>query len=154
VLEALGVDPASSDPASTTDSTSSQPVSAPTTGTSSNAQAALSAAMTQIGTPYRSGGTGPGGFDCSGLVSWAFAKAGISLPRTSFAQYATGTAVKSSSIQAGDLVFFDTAGPGASDVGIATGPNTAVSATTHGVMTHAIHDGYWGSHYVGARRVT
>jgi cell wall-associated NlpC family hydrolase len=86
-------------------------------------------------------------------VYWAFGQAGISLPRTSFAQYGTGTAVPSSGIQAGDLVFFDTAGSGASDVGIATGPDTAVSATTHGVMTHTIHGTYWGSHYVGARRV-
>jgi cell wall-associated NlpC family hydrolase len=84
---------------------------------------------------------------------WAFGQAGIHLPRTSFAQYSAGTPVPSSAIQAGDLVFFDTAGPGASDVGIATGPDTAVSATTHGVMTHSIHDGYWGSHFVGARSV-
>jgi cell wall-associated NlpC family hydrolase len=156
VLKALGVDATSTGSGSTSDQTGSgtdQSVSAPSTGTSSKAQAALAAAMTQIGTPYRSGGTAPGGFDCSGLVYWAFAKAGISLPRTSFAQYGAGTPVQSSSIQAGDLVFFDTAGPGASDVGIATGPNTAVSATTHGVMTHSIRDGYWGSHYVGARRV-
>jgi peptidoglycan DL-endopeptidase CwlO len=156
VLKALGVDATSTDAGSTTGQTGSgtdRTVSAPSTGTSSRAQAALAAAMTQVGTPYRSGGTAPGGFDCSGLVYWAFAKAGVSLPRTSFAQYGAGTPVPSSSIQAGDLVFFDTAGSGASDVGIATGPNTAVSATTHGVMTHAIHDGYWGSHYVGARRV-
>jgi cell wall-associated NlpC family hydrolase len=80
-------------------------------------------------------------------------QAGITIPRTSFAQYGTGTPVTKSNIQAGDLVFFDTAGPGASDVGIATGPTTAVSATTHGVMSHAIFDSYWGSHFVGARRV-
>ena len=51
------------------------------------------------------------------------------------------------------VVFFDSAGPGASDVGIATGPGTAVSATTHGVMTHSILAGYWGAHFVGARRI-
>jgi cell wall-associated NlpC family hydrolase len=61
--------------------------------------------------------------------------------------------VPEGSIQAGDLVFFDTAGPGASDVGLATSATTAVSATTHGVMTHTISTGYWGSHYVGARRI-
>jgi hypothetical protein len=38
-------------------------------------------------------------------------------------------------------------------VGLATSPTTVVSATTHGVMSHAIFDGYWGSHFVGARRV-
>jgi len=154
-LQALGVGSTSttSNTPSVAPSTTTTPPPATTTGASSPAQAAVAAAMTRVGSPYRSGGTGPSSFDCSGLVVWAMAKAGVSMPRTSFAQYGTGTAVPSSAIQAGDLVFFDTAGAGASDVGIATGPDTAVSATTHGVMTHSIHSGYWGSHYVGARRV-
>jgi cell wall-associated NlpC family hydrolase len=61
--------------------------------------------------------------------------------------------VPAGSIQAGDLVFFDTAGAGASDVGIAVSADTVVSATTHGVMTHPISTGYWGSRFVGARRL-
>jgi cell wall-associated NlpC family hydrolase len=116
-------------------------------------QAAVAAAMSKIGAPYRSGGIGPSSFDCSGLAQWAMRQAGISVPRTSFSQYGIGTRIASSQIQAGDLVFFDTAGPGASDVGLATGPGTAVSATTHGVMTHSILSGYWGAHFVGARRI-
>lgn len=117
-------------------------------------QAAVSAAMRKVGAPYSAGATGPDAFDCSGLVTWAMKQAGISVPRTSYAQFGLGTRVAKDSIQAGDLVFFNTAGPGASDVGIATSPTTAVSATTHGVMTHAIATGYWGSHFVGARRVS
>jgi cell wall-associated NlpC family hydrolase len=113
----------------------------------------VSAALSKVGLPYASGATGPGSFDCSGLTSWAMRQAGIAIPRTSFAQFAAGSAVGGDAIQSGDLVFFDTAGPGASDVGLATGPTTVVSATTHGVMSHAIFDGYWGSHFVGARRV-
>jgi cell wall-associated NlpC family hydrolase len=116
-------------------------------------QAAVSAAMSKVGAPYASGGSGPSSFDCSGLTSWATRQAGIAIPRTSFAQYGVGTAVGRDAIQAGDLVFFNTAGPGASDVGIATGPTTVVSATTHGVMNHAIFDSYWGAHFVGAKRV-
>jgi cell wall-associated NlpC family hydrolase len=81
-------------------------------------------------------------------------KAGISVPRTSFDQYRTGTSISRSQIQSGDLVFFNTAGPGASDVGIATSATTVVSATTHGVREHAIFDSYWGSHFVGARRLS
>ena len=50
-------------------------------------------------------------------------------------------------------MFFNANGPGASHVGIATSNSTAISATSHGVMEHAISDSYWGSHYVGARRV-
>jgi cell wall-associated NlpC family hydrolase len=124
-----------------------------TAGAASSAQAAVSAAMSKVGAPYSYGASGPSSFDCSGLTSWAFRQAGVSIPRTSFAQHGTGSAVSKSDIQAGDLVFFNTAGPGASDVGIATSATTVVSATTHGVMNHAIFDSYWGAHFVGAKRV-
>jgi cell wall-associated NlpC family hydrolase len=117
------------------------------------AQGAIAAARSQIGTPYATAGVSPGGFDCSGLTMWAFGRAGITLPRTSYAQFGVGTPVSRTAIQAGDLVFFDTGGGGASHVGIATSATTAISATTHGVMEHSIADSYWGSHYVGARRV-
>ncbi|HEU4977466.1 MAG TPA: peptidoglycan-binding protein [Solirubrobacteraceae bacterium] len=151
-LAALGVSATPADPAGADTQASTTTTAAP--AAASGVQAAVSAAMSRVGDPYRAGGTSPGGFDCSGLVYWAMHQAGISVPRTSFSQYGAGAPVPSSQIQAGDLVFFDTAGPGASDVGIATGPTTAVSATTHGVMTHSILSGYWGSHYVGARRIT
>jgi peptidoglycan DL-endopeptidase CwlO len=127
---------------------------APAPATSgSGALAAVSAARSQVGTPYRVAGAAPGGFDCSGLVQWAFGRAGISLPRTSFSQFGVGTPVSQAAIQAGDLVFFNTDGGGASHVGIATSASTVISATTHGVREHAIADSYWGAHYVGARRV-
>ena len=84
---------------------------------------------------------------------WALARAGIAAPHSSYAQYAMGTAVARSDIRRGDLVFFDSFGAGASHVGLATSPTTAVSATSHGVMTHPIFDAYWGGHYVGARRL-
>ncbi len=116
-------------------------------------QGAVAAALSKVGSPYSYGSAGPSSFDCSGLTSWAMRQAGIAIPRTSFAQYGTGTTVSRSEIQAGDLVFFDTAGPGASDVGLATSATTVVSATTHGVMSHAIFDAYWGAHFVGAKRV-
>ncbi len=115
---------------------------------------ALEAARSRIGDPYVYGGERPGGFDCSGLTVWAFAQAGIKLPRTSFQQYKEGVAVPKAAIQAGDLVFFNSAGPGASHVGIATGPTRVISATTRGVMEHPITTGYWGARYVGARRIT
>ena len=51
---------------------------------------AVSAARSAIGSPYAYGGTTKAGFDCSGLVVWAFQQAGVSLPRTSFAQYGAG----------------------------------------------------------------
>jgi cell wall-associated NlpC family hydrolase len=120
---------------------------------SGSASSAVSAAAAKIGAPYASGGNGPSSFDCSGLMVYAFKKAGISLPRTSFAQYGVGTAVSRSNIQAGDLVFFSTAGSGASHVGVATSSTSVISATSHGVMEHSFSSGYWSKYYVGARRV-
>jgi cell wall-associated NlpC family hydrolase len=148
---ALGL-PSATAAATTATTTAPATATAGTAGTSGT-EAAVAAALSKVGSAYVYGASGPSTFDCSGLTSWAMRQAGITIPRTSFAQYGTGTPVTRSNIQAGDLVFFDTAGPGASDVGLATGPTTAVSATTHGVMSHAIFDSYWGSHFVGARRV-
>ena len=74
---------------------------------------AIDAAMSQRGVPYVWGGETPGvGFDCSGLVQWSFAQAGISLPRTSGAQYAATTHIPLADIQPGDLLFY---GPGGSE---------------------------------------
>jgi peptidoglycan DL-endopeptidase CwlO len=115
--------------------------------------AALAAARTKLGLPYALGGVGPASYDCSGLTQWAFAQAGVTLPRTSFEQASAGVHVDRAAVQAGDLVFFDANGPGASHVGIATSNGTAISATTHGVREHAISGPYWGAHYYGARRV-
>jgi cell wall-associated NlpC family hydrolase len=114
---------------------------------------AVSAARAMVGTRYAWGGASPGGFDCSGLVVYAFKRAGVSVPRTSYAQWGAGSPVSRADVQAGDLVFFNANGPGASHVGIATSNSTVISATTRGVMEHSIGGSYWGSHYVGARRV-
>lgn len=67
---------------------------------------ALSNAMGKLGAPYRWGATGPNAFDCSGLVSWAFARAGVPLPRTSRAMSTVGTPVAKSDLRPGDLVLF------------------------------------------------
>lgn len=141
--------------AGTPDSDSAPSAASATAASSSNGGGgAISAARSKTGAPYSYGATGPSSFDCSGLVQWAFKQAGVTLPRTSFAQYGEGTTVSKGNIRAGDLVFFNTAGPGASDVGIATGPTTVISATSsRGVMEHAIFDSYWGSHFVGAKRL-
>jgi cell wall-associated NlpC family hydrolase len=113
----------------------------------------VSAARSALGSPYEAGAAGPRTFDCSGLVVWAGRAAGIELPRSSFAQFKAGRAASRAQIAAGTLVFFDTNGPGPSDVGIAISPTEAVSATTHGVREHEIFGPYWGEHYVGARRL-
>jgi cell wall-associated NlpC family hydrolase len=117
------------------------------------ADGVVKTAKAQIGDGYASGGTGPDAFDCSGLTAYAFAGARVALPHSSHSQAALGRPVKRADIRPGDLVFFSTAGPGASHVGIATGPSTVVSATNSGVMEHPANDAYWGGHYVGARRI-
>ncbi len=122
--------------------------------TSAGGSAAVASARSMIGTPYAYGGNGPSRFDCSGLTVWAMRAAGVALPRTSYSQFGVGTPVDRSSIQAGDLVFFDTDGSGASHVGIATSNATVISATaSSGVVEHSISGPYWSSRYVGARRV-
>jgi len=116
-------------------------------------QGVVKSATAQIGDGYAYGGSGPDGFDCSGLTAYAFADAGVALPHNSHGQAAMGRPVARDDIRRGDLVFFSTAGPGASHVGVATGATTAVSATNAGVMEHSTIDAYWGSQYVGARRL-
>ena len=114
----------------------------------------VDAARAQIGDGYAYGGTGPGGFDCSGLTMYAFGKTGVALPHNSQAQAGMGRAVDRKDIRPGDLVFFSTAGPGASHVGIATSRTTVVSATSSGgVMEHSSTDAYWGGTTSTARRI-
>jgi cell wall-associated NlpC family hydrolase len=90
---------------------------------------ALAAARGKLGTPYQWGASGPNAFDCSGLTSWAFKQAGISIPRTSAAQSTFGTAVSKDQLQPGDLVFFYSP---VSHVGIYMGGGKILHASTSG----------------------
>ena len=68
--------------------------------------AAVAAAVSQVGAPYRWGSASPEiGFDCSGLVWWAYRQAGIELPRTTLGQIDTGEPVSTDQLHIGDLVF-------------------------------------------------
>ncbi|MFC7881521.1 NlpC/P60 family protein [Streptomyces sp. NPDC057376] len=90
-----------------TRSSERQVLSGTSTPASGRAAAAFAAAQSKIGTPYVYGATGPSSFDCSGLTSWAYAQAGVGIPRTSQAQTGAGTRISSmSDLQVGDLVFF------------------------------------------------
>lgn len=90
---------------------------------------AVQVALSKIGSPYRWGGTGPSSFDCSGLVSWAFAQAGVQVPRTSRAQAQTGAPVSRANLQPGDLVFFYSP---VRHVGIYIGNGQMVHSSTSG----------------------
>jgi peptidoglycan DL-endopeptidase CwlO len=100
------------------------PAPAPAAATRASA---LDLALSKVGSPYRYGATGPNAFDCSGLVSWAYDKAGVDLPRTSRAQSKVGTPVSRDELRPGDLVFFYNP---VSHVGIYLGDGKIVHAST------------------------
>jgi len=85
-----------------------QPLDRPTYNgpASGRASIAVQEAYRKLGSPYKWAAAGPDRFDCSGLTMWVWAKAGVSLPHSSKAQYAGGRKVARSSLQPGDLVFF------------------------------------------------
>ncbi|MFI1912049.1 C40 family peptidase [Nocardia sp. NPDC020380] len=89
---------------------------------------ALEAAESQLGAAYRSGGTNPDGFDCSGLVQWSYAQAGVEVPRTSYSQLAAGTEVPLDELQPGDLVSFYGGGHSA----LYAGDGKVIHASTYG----------------------
>ncbi|WP_222194568.1 C40 family peptidase [Modestobacter italicus] len=90
---------------------------------------AVNAAMAQRGKPYVWGGNGPGSFDCSGLVKYAYAAAGVNLPRSSSQQATVGRAVSRSELQPGDIIAFYSP---VSHVGIYIGNGQMVHAPTSG----------------------
>jgi cell wall-associated NlpC family hydrolase len=81
----------------------------PAQGSASTADRIVTSARAALGVPYRYGGADQRGFDCSGLTSWAFAAAGVALPRTAADQAGFGRWVALDELAAGDLVFFSTA---------------------------------------------
>jgi cell wall-associated NlpC family hydrolase len=107
--------------------------------------------MGELGVPYVWGGGSPGGFDCSGLVMWAYAQVGVSLPHSSYAQYGYGVPVSRDQLQPGDLVFFD----GLGHVGIYIGGGQFVHAPHTGdvVKISSLDESWYSATYVGARRI-
>ena len=89
----------------------------------------LEAARSAVGSPYVYGANGPSAFDCSGLTSWAYRQAGVSIPRTSQAQASAGTPVSLDALQPGDIIVYYS---GASHVGIYTGHGTIIDALNSG----------------------
>jgi peptidoglycan DL-endopeptidase CwlO len=109
---------------------------------------AIRTAMAQLGDPYVWGATGPDGFDCSGLTSYAYAAAGISLPHSSKAQSQMGVAVSRADLQPGDIVYFYSP---VSHVGLYIGGGMMVQARTFGHPVAVTSVDMAG--YAGARRI-
>ena len=109
-------------------------------------------ALSFLGTPYVWGGMAPGGFDCSGLIAYAYARLGVTLPHSSYAQYNYGMPVSKDQLQPGDLVFFD----GLGHEGLYVGGGQFVHAPHTGdvVKVSSLNEAWYTSNYVGARRLT
>ena len=116
--------------------------------------AALLAAESRIGTPYRYGGSGPDAFDCSGLVAYAYQQAGVALPRTAAQQYALARPLPRAELRPGDLVFFRWSGREVSHVGIYAGDGKFVHAPQTGgqVRTANLDDEWYRERYAGSGR--
>ena len=120
---------------------------------SGNGSSVVATANQYIGSRYVYGGTAPSGFDCSGFTSYVYKKYGVSLSRTAAGQYSNGVAVSKGELQPGDLVMFGKSG--INHVGIYIGGGKMIHAAnpSRGVTTDTINSGYYGTNYVGARRI-
>ena len=116
----------------------------------------LKAGLGRQGLPYVWGASGPNSFDCSGLVQWAMARAGIQMPRVAADQARTGPAVPVSQLQPGDLLFYhtDPTDPGyISHVAIYLGNDEMLQAPQTGENVEVVPADVSGSEYAGAVRV-
>ncbi|MET8867482.1 NlpC/P60 family protein [Nonomuraea sp. NPDC004580] len=117
---------------------------------SGSAAAVLRFAYAQVGKPYVFGGTGPGGYDCSGLTQAAWRAAGVSLPRTTWQQWAWGQSrrVSLDALQPGDLIFSE----GLGHVSIYAGNGQIVHAPQTGDVVKVVKLSGYGRSLVGAIR--
>lgn len=117
-------------------------------------RALLALAEQQLGAPYRFGGASPDGFDCSGLVRWIHARAGITVPRTAAGQQLEARAVAARELLPGDLVFFRVSGREVDHVGVYAGDGRFVHAPRRGrtVGYDRLDDAWWSSRQAGAGR--
>ena len=108
-------------------------------------------ALAMTGQPYRPGGMAPGGFDCSGLVTYAYRQAGFRLPRRAIDQAEQARKLPPRALAPGDLLFFRIDGA-VSHVGIYMGEGRMVHAPSSGksVRVDAIDPDYWAPRYAGA----
>lgn len=108
-------------------------------------------ALAMTGQPYRLGGMAPGGFDCSGLVTYAYRQAGFRLPRRAIDQAQQARKLPPHALAPGDLLFFRIDGA-VSHVGIYMGEGRMVHAPSSGksVRVDAIDPNYWAPRYAGA----
>jgi cell wall-associated NlpC family hydrolase len=123
---------------------------------SPRAHAAFEAAKGELGVPYLWGGTSPKtGFDCSGLMQWAYRKGGVDLPRVAEDQARVGTPVDMSHLREGDLVFFQDSTGYIHHVGMYVGNHRFLHAPHTGdvVRYSDLRETYWTQQFAGGRHV-
>ena len=116
----------------------------------------LRAAYSRVGMPYVWGAAGPTSFDCSGLVQWSFARAGVAMPRVAADQARAGPAVSIAQLQPGDLLFYhtDPTAPGyISHVAIYVGRGQMLQAPQPGQNVEIVPADF-GPEYAGAVQVS
>ncbi len=113
-------------------------------------------ALTMKGKPYRYGGNTPRGFDCSGLVQYSYAQAGVRLPHGTSKLRQQSRSVSKRSLLPGDLLFFNQEGRKSSHVAMYLGDDSFIHAPSTGKTVHIsrFSDSYWRTHFSEARRVT
>src|SRR6267378_1590574 len=117
--------------------------------TSTQGGKAVAFAYAQLGKPYQWGATGPGSYDCSGLAQAAWASAGVSIPRTTYAQWAALPHISTSALEPGDLLYFD----GVGHVAIYVGGGDIIDAPQTGQDVQKMPlAGWYKSTLVGAAR--
>ena len=134
------------------DESSRGPSAVAATPTPTRAERAVKLALEAVGTPYRWGGESPStGFDCSGLVRWAYGRVGVDLPHNSYALYSEGRHVRESGMEAGDILFFE----GLGHVGLYLGRGRMVHAPQSGRTVEVVRltTTNYGARLIAARRV-
>ena len=124
------------------------------------ADSVVETAAAEMGTAYRLGGTTSEGFDCSGLIQYAYAQHGITLPRTSAEQATAGSPVdrRLEALRTGDILTFSNSGGPVTHVGLYVGDGRFVHSASRGVQLSALspddpYGKWWWARWVGARRV-
>jgi cell wall-associated NlpC family hydrolase len=127
-------------------------------GTPGPVIAAVSYALAQLGKPYVWGGTGPAGYDCSGLTMEAYGAAGVAIPRTTYDQVYTGQAIYSpDQLAPGDILFTEGSDPGPGGapghVGMYVGDGLVVDAPHTGAAVELTGLASWTGQVVAMRRI-
>lgn len=125
-------------------------------GPAGSGSAVARSALSQVGKPYRYGGSTPRGFDCSGLIWWAYRQHGVTVPRVTTDQARAGKAVKANAMRPGDvLVFKSRSSARGLHTALYAGNGTFVHSPSSGsrVRTDKIANSYWSKRLIRVRRI-